>query len=152
VGIGAIKFTMLSRDSNKLVTFDWESALDFNGQAAPYIQYAYVRANSILRKVDNIVPEDLSPDYELSKSEITLIDLIARMSDDIQKAARDLKPLIITNQAYELARAFNDFYTQCPVLGVEEPQRSTRIRLVAAARQAIANSLALLGITAPQAM
>ncbi len=152
VGIGAIKFPMLSRDSNKVVTFDWESALDFNGQAAPYIQYAYVRANSILRKVDNIIPEDLAPDYELSKSEITLIDLIARMSDDIQKAARDLKPLIITNQAYELARAFNDFYTQCPVLGVEEPQRSTRIRLVAAARQAIANSLALLGITAPQAM
>ncbi len=152
VGIGAIKFPMLSRDSNKVVTFDWESALDFNGQAAPYIQYAYVRANSILRKVDNVIPEDLAPDYELSKSEITLIDLIARMSDDIQKAARDLKPLIITNQAYELARAFNDFYTQCPVLGVEEPQRSTRIRLVAAARQAIANSLALLGITAPQAM
>ena len=152
VGIGAIKFPMLSRDSNKVVTFDWESALDFNGQAAPYIQYAYVRANSILRKVDNVIPEDLAPDYELSKSEITLIDLIARMSDDIQKAARDLKPLIITNQAYELARAFNDFYTQCPVLGVDEPQRSTRIRLVAAARQAIANSLALLGITAPQAM
>jgi len=152
VGIGAIKFPMLSRDSNKVVTFDWESALDFNGQAAPYIQYAYVRANSILRKVDFIIPDDLAPDYELSKPEVTLIDLIARMSDDIQKAARDLKPLMITNQAYELARAFNDFYTQCPVLGVEEPQRSTRIRLVAAARQAIANSLALLGITAPQAM
>ena len=152
VGIGAIKFPMLSRDSNKVVTFDWESALDFNGQAAPYIQYAYVRANSILRKVDFIISDDLAPDYELSKPEVTLIDLIARMSDDIQKAARDLKPLMITNQAYELARAFNDFYTQCPVLGVEEPQRSTRIRLVAAARQAIANSLALLGITAPQAM
>jgi arginyl-tRNA synthetase len=152
VGIGAIKFPMLSRESNKVVTFDWESALDFNGQAAPYIQYAYVRANSILRKVDNEIPEDLLPTYELTQPEITLVDLIGRIPEEIQKAARDLKPLIITNQAYELARAFNDFYTQCPVLGVEEPQRSTRIRLVAAARQAIANSLALLGITAPQAM
>ncbi|MBP8997465.1 MAG: arginine--tRNA ligase [Anaerolineaceae bacterium] len=152
VGIGAIKFPMLSRESNKVVTFDWESALDFNGQAAPYIQYAYVRANSILRKIDQVIPEDGGIPYELSQPEVTLIDLIGRMPEDIQKAARDLKPLIITTQAYELARAFNDFYTQCPVLGAEEPQRSARIRLVATARQAIANSLALLGITAPQAM
>lgn len=152
VGIGAIRFPMLSRESNKVVTFDWESALDFNGQAAPYIQYAYVRANSILRKVDNVIPADAELDYELSAQEVTLLDLIARMPEDIQKAARDLKPLVITNQAYELARAFNDFYTQCPVLSAEDPQRSARIRLVAAARQAIANSLAILGITAPQAM
>jgi arginyl-tRNA synthetase len=135
-----------------VVTFDWESALDFNGQAAPYIQYAYVRANSILRKVDHVIPEDKGISYELSQPEVTLIDLIGRMPEEIQKAARDLKPLIITTQAYELARAFNDFYTQCPVLSADEPQRSTRIRLVATARQAIANSLALLGITAPQAM
>lgn len=152
VGIGAIKFPMLSRESNKVVTFDWETALDFNGQAAPYIQYAYVRANSILRKVDNIIPREAELEYELTEPEITLIDLISRMPEEVQKAARDLKPLIITNQAYELARAFNDFYTQCPVLSAEEPLRSTRIRLVAAARQAIANSLATLGITAPQAM
>jgi arginyl-tRNA synthetase len=152
VGIGAIKFPMLSRESNKVVTFDWGSALDFNGQAAPYIQYAYVRANSILRKVNHVIPEDTGISYELSQPEVTLIDLIGRMPEEIQKAARDLKPLIITTQAYELARAFNDFYTQCPVLSADEPQRSTRIRLVATAVQAIANSLALLGITAPQAM
>ncbi len=152
VGIGAIKFPMLSRESNKVVTFDWESALDFNGQAAPYIQYAYVRATSILRKADNLIPDDLVPEYELTQPEITLVDLISRMPEEVQKAAKDLKPLIITNQAYELARAFNDFYTQCPVLGENEPRRSARLRLVAAARQAISNSLALLGITAPQAM
>ncbi|MBP9675902.1 MAG: arginine--tRNA ligase [Anaerolineaceae bacterium] len=152
VGIGAIKFPMLSRESNKVVTFDWESALDFNGQAAPYIQYAYVRANSILRKVDFQIPAQGSVMPELTQPEITLVDLIGRMPEEIQKAAKDLKPLVITNQAYELARAFNDFYTQCPVLAADEPQRTARLRLVAAARQAIANSLALLGITAPQAM
>jgi arginyl-tRNA synthetase len=152
VGIGAIKFPMLSRESNKVVTFDWESALDFNGQAAPYIQYAYVRANSILRKADNLIPDDVVPEYELTQPEITLVDLIGRMPEEVQKAAKDLRPLIITSQAYELARAFNDFYTQCPVLGESEPRRSVRLRLVAASRQAIANSLALLGITAPQAM
>ena len=152
VGIGAIKYPMLSRESTKVVTFDWESAMDFNGQAAPYIQYAYVRANSILRKAGGTIPESLLPDYELSEAEVALIDLIGRIPTEVQKAARDLKPLVISNLAFDLARNFNDFYTQCPVLQADEPVRSMRLRLVAAARQAIANSLVLLGITAPQAM
>jgi len=152
VGIGAIKYPMLSRESTKVVTFDWDSALDFNGQAAPYIQYAFVRANSILRKAGGTIPESILPDYPLNDAEIALVDLISRIPNEVQKAARDLKPLVITSLAFELAQAFNDFYGQCPVLQVEEPIRSSRIRLVAAARQALANSLALLGITAPQAM
>ena len=152
VGIGAIKFPMFSRESGKIVTFDWDSALDFNGQAAPYIQYAYVRANSILKKYNAPLPESINPGENLSTSEIALIDLISRMPGEIQKAAKELKPLTICNLAYELAKAFNDFYVQCPVLSAEEPVKNARLRLVAAAKQAIANSLALLGITAPQAM
>ncbi|PKN97168.1 MAG: arginine--tRNA ligase [Chloroflexi bacterium HGW-Chloroflexi-4] len=152
VGLGAVKYPMVSRDSGKMVTFDWETALDFNGQAAPYIQYAYVRANSILKKYNAPLPDSILSGDQLSASEIALIDLIARMPGEIQKAARELKPLTISNLAYELAKAFNDFYVQCPVLIAEEPIKSARIRLVAAAKQAIANSLALLGITAPQAM
>ncbi|MRR29445.1 arginine--tRNA ligase, partial [bacterium] len=118
----------------------------------PYIQYAYVRANSILRKYNAPLPDSILPAGDLSASEIALIDLIARMPGEIQKAAKELKPLTISNLAYDLAKAFNDFYGQCPVLIAEEPVKSSRIRLVAAAKQAIANSLALLGITAPQAM
>lgn len=152
VGIGAIKYPMLSRESAKVVTFDWQSALDFNGQAAPYIQYAYVRANSILRKSNMPLPDSLTPSYELTQPEITLIDLIGRLPNEIQKAAHDLKPLSITTLAYDLAKAFSDFYTQCPVLQADEAVRNSRLRLVAAAKQAMANSLALLGITAPQAM
>lgn len=152
VGIGAIRYPMISRESGKIVTFDWETALDFNGQAAPYIQYAYVRANSILKKHNAPLPASMNPGDHLTSSEIALIDLISRMPGEIQKAAKDLKPLTISNLAYELAKAFNDFYVQCPVLIAEEPVRSARLRLVAAAKQAIANSLALLGITAPQAM
>ncbi len=152
VGLGAVKYPMVSRDSGKIVTFDWETALDFNGQAAPYIQYAYVRANSIFKKYNAPLPESVLPGDQLSTSEIALIDLIARMPGEIQKAAKELKPLTVSNLAYELAKAFNEFYVQCPVLIAEEPLKSSRIRLVAAAKQAIANSLALLGITAPQAM
>jgi arginyl-tRNA synthetase len=92
------------------------------------------------------------PGYELSQAEVTLVDMISRIPTEVQKAARDLKPLVISNLAFELAQSFNDFYTQCPVLQADEPVRNMRLRLVAAARQAIANSLVLLGITAPQAM
>lgn len=152
VGIGAIKYPMLSRESTKIVTFDWETALDFEGQAAPYIQYAHVRANSILRKAKQALPEAMLPEYDLMPVEIQLIELISRFPKEVQRAAAELKPLYMTTIAYELARAFNDFYNQCPVLSAEPLVRDFRLRLVAAARQAIANSLAVMGITAPEAM
>lgn len=152
VAIGAIKYSMLARENTKIVTFDWETALDFNGQAAPYIQYAHVRANSILRKAGGELPGPLTPTKPLETAEIALIDQIARFSREVQRSAADLKTLYIASYAYDLAKAFNDFYNQCPVLQAEPEVRANRLRLVAAARQAVANSLALLGITAPQAM
>ena len=147
---------MLARENGKIVTFDWQSALDFNGQAAPYIQYAGVRANSILRKAGINHPADLPAfqemDASLAPSEVQLIELISRFPNEVQRAAAELKPLHIANIAYDLAKAFTDFYNECPVLIAEEPLRSARLRLVAASRQALANSLNLLGITAPESM
>ena len=142
---------MLARESTKVVTFDWQAALDFNGQAAPYIQYAYVRGGSILRKANSSTPES---DFtaELMPVEIQLIDLITRLPSEVQKAAAEFRPLNIASLAYEMARTFNDFYNQCPVLQSEEPIRSQRLLLVAAARQAIGNCLGLLGIQAPEVM
>jgi arginyl-tRNA synthetase len=152
VGLGALKYPMLARDNTKIVTFDWESALDFNGQAAPYIQYAHVRANSILRRVDGPLPASCAPAYQLAPAEVELIDRISRVPAEIQRAAKEYKTLHITNLAYELARAFNDFYSQCPVLQADPEVSAFRLRLVAATRQAIANVLALLGIEAPEVM
>ena len=151
VALGAIRYSMLSRDSSKVVTFDWESALDFNGQAAPYIQYAAVRANSILRKAGDL-PGHWQVPAELQPVEITLIDLISRVPQEIQKSARDIKPLILSTHVYELARAFNDFYNQCPVLQAEPEVRGFRLQLVAASRQAIRNLLSILGIETPDIM
>ncbi len=152
VGLGAIKFPMLARDNTKIVTFDWQTALDFNGQAAPYIQYAHVRANSILRRVEEPLPGSAPIDQELDPAEIQLIDAIARFPGEVQRAAEEFKTLHITNLAFELARAFNDFYKQCPVLKAEPGVRDYRLRLVAASRQTIANALHLLSIQAPEVM
>ena len=152
VALGAIKYPMLSRENTKMVTFDWESALDFNGQSAPYIQYAHVRANSILRKVGGL-PDD-EPDYgQLTHaSEVNLVDRISRLPEEIQRAAKELKPNLLANYAYELAKSFNDFYNQCPVLGAEPDVRAARLALVASARLCLGNTLRLLGIRAPEVM
>jgi arginyl-tRNA synthetase len=152
VGLGALRFPMLARDHAKTVTFDWETALDFNGQAAPYIQYAHVRATSILKRVENAPSGVESPAFDLEPSEVQLIDLISRVPAEVQRAADEFKTLQITNHAYELAKAFNDFYRSCPVLQAEPQVRDFRLHLVAAARQSIANMLGLLGIQAPDVM
>ena len=152
VALGSIKYPMLARDATKIVTFDWQTALDFNGQAAPYIQYAHVRANSILRKMEAPLPPSLLPTHELHPTEIQLIDWISRIPGEVQRAAQEMRPLYLTNLAYELARAFNDFYAECQVLKADEATRAARLRLVAAAKQAMANLLRMLGIIPPEVM
>ncbi len=152
VALGALKYTMLSRDNTKVVTFDWDAALDFNGQAAPYIQYAHVRAGSILRKAGGVLPKEVHFSEDLKKAEIDLIELMTRLPGDVQRASAEFRPLIIANLAFELAQAFNDFYNTCQVLNAPPEVRDFRLRLVAAAQQVIATSLNLLSIRAPNIM
>jgi arginyl-tRNA synthetase len=154
VGLGALKYPMLARENTKLVTFDWQSALDFNGQAAPYIQYAHVRCNSILRKagveITSLPPASF--DYSLSPAEIELIDWLSRFPSEVQRAAVEFKPLVIATIAYDIAKAFAGFYDACPVVQAEPQVRDARLRLVAATRYVLANALRLLSIEAPEVM
>ncbi len=153
IGLGALKYPLLARENTKVVTFDWQSALDFNGQAAPYIQYAHVRCNSILRKAQ-AEPANLKAEfnYELAPAEVQLIDLISRFPTEVQRAAAEYKPLIIASIAYDIAKAFASFYDKCPVIQAEENIRDARLKLVVAAKQTMANALRLLGIQAPEIM
>lgn len=154
VGLGALKYPILARENTRLVTFDWQSALDFNGQAAPYIQYAHVRCNSILRKagadISNLATANFN--YSLEPAEVQLIDFLSRFPSEVQRAAVEYKPLIIATIAYDIAKTFAGFYDACPVVQAESQVRAARLRLVAATRQTLANALALLGITAPEVM
>jgi arginyl-tRNA synthetase len=164
VGLGALKYPIVARENTKLVTFDWQAALDFNGQAAPYIQYAHVRCNSILKKskiqiqtsdlqsFDDAQGKPATFDYDLHPAEIQLIDLISRFPTEVQRAAAEYKPLIIANIAYDIAKAFAGFYDACPVVQAEPQVRQARLRLVAATKYTLANALALLGIAAPDVM
>lgn len=151
VGLGSLKYGMLSRDNNRVIVFDIEEALSFEGHAAPYIQYAHARACRILEKVEQL-PEGPYVLSDLTREEIDLIEQIALFPDEVQRAADEYKPLVIANYVYELAKRFNEFYRVCPVLQAPEPQRAARLALVAATRQTLANGLGLLGIAAPQVM
>ncbi len=152
VGLGALVYSMLSVDNTKDIVFDWDAALSFDGRTAPYIQNAYVRANSILKKA-GLVPREAAFDHPLTSHEVELIDLISRFPATVQMAALEYKPLHMASYAYELASAFHSFYHVVPVLQAEsEPIRNARLRLVAAARQTLANALHLLDIQAPDVM
>ncbi len=154
VGIGALKYPIVARENTKVVTFDWKTALDFNGQAAPYIQYAHVRCNSILKKagVQSLEGEAVAFNYPLQPAEIELIDQVSRFPVEVQRAAAEYKPLIIASIAYDIAKSFAGFYDTCPVIQAEPGVREARLSLVLATKYTLSNALALLGITAPEVM
>jgi len=152
VGLGAFVYAMLAVDNHKDIVFDWDDALSFDGRTAPYIQNAYVRANSILKKAGRL-PETASFSYPLEATEVELIDLLSRFPDTVQLAAAEYKPLHMAMYAYDLAKAFHSFYHVADVLQAETDQiRAARLRLVAAAKQTLANALRLLDIEAPDVM
>ncbi len=160
IGLGALIYSLLSVDNNKDIVFDLDEALSFEGRTGPYIQNAHVRASSILRKAQLEEPRLPDPqrepaafDYELTPHEVQLIDLISRFPAVVEQAAREYRPLVMANYAYDLANAFHSFYHAVPVLQSEEENiRKARLRLVAAAKQTLANALRLLDIQAPDIM
>jgi arginyl-tRNA synthetase len=155
IGLGALVYSMLSVDNNKDIVFDINEALSFDGRTGPYIQNAHVRANSILKK-SNIQTADIRAatfEVDLTKHEIELIEQISRFPNAVQQAANEYRPLVMAAYAYDLANAFHSFYHAVPVLqNQDESLRNARLRLVAAAKQTVANALRLLDIRAPEVM
>ena len=165
IGMGALVYSMLSVDNNKDIVFDINEALSFDGRTGPYIQNAYVRANSILKKAGverstlNVKPFDDTQDkpatfhYDLTKHEIELIEKISHFPNVVQQAAEEYRPLVMAAYAYDLANAFHSFYHAVNVLLTDnENTKNARLSLVAAAKQTIENALRLLDIQSPDVM
>jgi arginyl-tRNA synthetase len=157
IGLGALVYSMLSVDNNKDIVFDINEALSFDGRTGPYIQNAYVRANSILKKSKvESQKSDLGPstfDYELTKHEIELIEQISRFPQTVEQAANEYRPLVMASYTYDLANTFHSFYHAVNVMQTEDEKvKNARLRLVAAAKQTIENALRLLDIQAPDVM
>ncbi|PIN78145.1 arginine--tRNA ligase [Candidatus Woesearchaeota archaeon CG10_big_fil_rev_8_21_14_0_10_34_12] len=142
IGIAAIKYAMLRNDNNKNITFDLDSALNFEGDSGPYLQYSYARASSILKKAKK---GKQNPTFStLEKSEIALIKEILTFKEIVKSAEKHLSPSLIANYSFNLAKTFNEFYHECPVINSEN--EAFRLRLIEAFRSVIKNSLYLLGI------
>ncbi len=153
IGLGALAYAMLSVDNNRDIVFDVNEALSFDGRTAPYIQNAYVRANSILRKAGGMPTQVTAFEYKLDSHEVELIDLISRFPDTVEQAADEYRPLVVATYTFDLANTFHSFYHSVPVINAENAHvQQARLRLVAAARQTLDNALRLLTIHAPEVM
>ncbi|WP_066873837.1 arginine--tRNA ligase [Clostridium mediterraneense] len=152
IGIGAIVFTYLKNSREKDITFNWEEMLSFEGETAPYVQYAYARANSIMRRAGEI---NVEPDFTklTSKEEFELAKILDNFHKNILLAIDKLEPSIITRYAIDVAKAFNKFYNAHTVLNVEdEGLKSARLELIKAAAQVIKNALALIAVEVVEEM
>ena len=148
VAIAAIRYDIVKISPEKSTVFNWKEALDFERQSGPYIQYAHARACSILGKAGQF-----DPAYEFAmESEITLAKHITKFPYVIQNAVRDLKPHLVATYARELADLFNVFYQFEPVLKSTGMTRRSRLTLVQATKNTLAETLGTLGIDALDTM
>jgi len=153
VGVGALVYSDLAQGREKDVSFSWEKALSLEGASAPYIQYAYARAASILRKSDEEPnATDLKGIVIGTEQEKKLVRRLALFPETAREAAQSDHPHIVATYLNALVQDFNRFYTQNPVLSAEGNVRTTRLALVGATAQVLKNGLFLLGIKAPERM
>jgi len=156
VGIGAVRYDIVSKQPRKAITFEWERALDFEAQSAPYVQYVHARTCGILdeARADGLEPAaEADPTHLETAEERDLLRTIARFPAAVEAAADELEPHRMATYTREFAERFNAFYRECPVLTAEEEAtREARLALVVAARHTVGNALELLGVEAPESM
>ena len=152
VGVGAVRYDIVSKQPTKAITFEWERALDFEAQSAPYVQYVHARCRGIEGEAEGIEPD---PDVSAlsSDAERELLSTIARFPGVVEAAAEAHEPHRIATYTREVADRFNGFYRECPVVTADDERtRAARLALVVAARHTVANALDILGVDAPDSM
>ncbi|HEL9598032.1 TPA: arginine--tRNA ligase [Streptococcus suis] len=150
VGVGAVKFYDLKTDRDNGYDFDLEAMVSFEGETGPYVQYAYARIQSILRKA-NFVPS-AENDYKLADAESwEIIKHIQNFSNVVERAGDKFDPSLIAKYAINLAQAFNKYYAHTRILD-ESPERDSRLALAYATGVVLKEALRLLGVKAPEKM
>ena len=148
VGIGAIRYNLIKVQTDKPITFRWEEALNFEGESAPFIQYAYARCCSILAKTEM---ESVSKPFVLTHAtEKVLVKKLAEFPEIITRSVQHYNPSYLAEYGYHLASSWNQFYRDCRV--IDDQYEKERLALVQATRQVLKNTLTLLGIKALESM
>jgi arginyl-tRNA synthetase len=153
VGIGAVKFADLSKNRTSDYIFSWDAMLSFEGATAPYLQYAYSRVRSIVRKAE--LAEDFGAAIQLQQpQEKQLAVKLLRFEETLQLVIKDAQPNLLCNYLYELASLFMTFYEACPILkdGIEPELRASRLMLSVVSARVLKQGLNLLGIEVMERM
>lgn len=150
VGVGAVKFYDLKTDRRNGYDFDLEAMVSFEGETGPYVQYAYARIQSILRKANFTPSTDAT--YSLNDPESwEIIKLLQDFSRVVKRAAENYDPSLIAKYAINLAQAFNKYYAHTRILD-ESPERDSRLALSYSTAVVLKEALRLLGVDAPEKM
>ena len=150
VGVGAVKFYDLKTDRRNGYDFDLEAMVSFEGETGPYVQYAYARIQSILRKANFTPSADAT--YSLNDPESwEIIKLLQDFSRVVKRAAENYDPSLIAKYAINLAQAFNKYYAHTRILD-ESPERDSRLALSYSTAVVLKEALRLLGVDAPEKM
>ena len=154
IGLGALKYFIIKVDPKKTMLFNPKESIDFNGNTGPFIQYTHARICSILRKATVAFgPADITTDLEPSAKEIRLIKLLGTFPAKVAEAGNALSPAVIANYAYDLAKEFNQYYHDTPILR-EENQGILRFRLelISVLARTLRTAMGILGIQLPDRM
>ncbi|EFX52387.1 arginine--tRNA ligase [Streptococcus cristatus ATCC 51100] len=150
VGVGAVKFYDLKTDRRNGYDFDLEAMVSFEGETGPYVQYAYARIQSILRKAD--FKPSLDVNYNLNDAESwEIIKLLQDFARVVKRAADNFEPSLIAKYAISLAQAFNKYYAHTRILD-ESPERDSRLALSYTTAVVLKEALRMLGVEAPEKM
>ncbi|MCE3591966.1 arginine--tRNA ligase [Streptococcus sp. XMC] len=150
VGVGAVKFYDLKTDRRNGYDFDLEAMVSFEGETGPYVQYAYARIQSILRKANFTPSADAT--YSLNDPESwEIIKLLQDFARVVKRAAENYDPSLIAKYAINLAQAFNKYYAHTRILD-ESPERDSRLALSYSTAVVLKEALRLLGVEAPDKM
>ena len=157
ISLGALKYFILKVDPRKTMLFDPKESIDFNGNTGPFIQYTHARIKSILRKADaQGIAHDtsvLTNDMELSAKEIRIIKILNTFPSKVAEAGAAHSPAVIANYAYELAKEFNQYYHDTPILREEnQALLQYRLVLVETIAKVLSKAMSILGITLPERM
>ncbi|MGM0550612.1 MAG: arginine--tRNA ligase [Bacteroidota bacterium] len=155
IGLGALKYFILKVDPKKNMTFNPKESIDFNGNTGPFIQYTYARVQSLKRKG---LEKGLTINYELipvdlAEKELRVVKNLYQYTQALSEAANEYSPAVIANYVYELAKEYNQFYQEHPIL-IEENVAKAQFRFALSHRvgETIAHALNLLGIEVPERM
>jgi arginyl-tRNA synthetase len=156
IGMAALKYFILKVDPKKNMMFDPKESIDFNGNTGPFIQYSYARIQSIFRKASELEIKiaDIQNSVALpTENEKPLIRMIYRFPSIVSDAGKNLSPALIANYIFDLAKEFNQFYHESPILKEENIElRNLRLLLSEQTGKIIKNSMNLLGIDVPERM